>query len=275
MLSNGKGFYSTVAYTLECRRLGIDFLSPDVNASHWNFVPEGNAIRVPLRVMKDLATATLERYRTERRHAPFTSLRDFFQRTGPTAGEMLHLIRVGASDGFGEPRTAQFWHLQHLAQWPHAQGFLFRSDENSPLPTVPLTEPDQFQRLRDEMELLGFTVSGHPLDQFAGIAWDTYCPITSLGSFPNQRVTVCGLIIADRSHHQITGDRMKFITICDHTGIIECELFADTYRRFGIQTVRSPVVEIEATVTPFENGRGCTLDVHRVGNPRKTAPHTI
>ena len=81
-------------------------------------------------------------------------------------------------------------------------------------------------------------------------------------------MTVCGLIIADRSHHQITGDQMKFITIRDHTGIIEVELFADTYRRFGIQTVRSPVVEIEAIVMSFENGRGCTLDVHRVGKPR-------
>ena len=40
VLSNGKGFYSTLAYTLECRRLGIDFLPPDVNASRWNFVPE-------------------------------------------------------------------------------------------------------------------------------------------------------------------------------------------------------------------------------------------
>ena len=40
------------------------------------------------------------------------------------------------------------------------------------------------------------------------------------------------------------------------TGVIECELFADTYRRFGIQTVRSPVVEVEATVTPFEKRSG-------------------
>ena len=60
---------------------------------------------------------------------------------------MLNLIRVGAFDGFGEPRTAQFWQVQYLAQWPHAQGFLFKSDENSPLPAVPLTEPDRPQRL--------------------------------------------------------------------------------------------------------------------------------
>ena len=40
VLSNGKGFYSTLAYTLECSRLGLTFLSPDVNASRWNFAPE-------------------------------------------------------------------------------------------------------------------------------------------------------------------------------------------------------------------------------------------
>ena len=268
VLSNGKGFYSTLAYTLECRRLGIGFLPPDVNASREKFVPERDAIRVPLRVVKDLTTTTLERYQRERERGPFASLRDFHDRVNPGSAEMLNLIRVGAFDGFGAPRTAQFWQLQYLAQWPHAQGFLFQSDEHAPLPTVPLTEPDHTQRLRDEMELLGFTVSGHPLDQFTGIAWDTYCPIRDLARYAGQRVTTCGLIIADRSHHQITGDQMKFITICDHTGIIECELFAATYRRFGLATVQFAVVEVEATVTPFDNNLGCTLDVQRVGKPR-------
>jgi DNA-directed DNA polymerase III PolC len=268
VLSNGKGFYSTLAYTLECRRLGLGFLPPDVNASRWNFVPERDAIRVPLRAVKDLTNATLARYRRERERAPFTSLRDFHDRTNPGSAEMLNLIRVGAFDGFGEPRTAQFWQLQYLAQWPHAQGFLFKSDEHSPLPAVPLTEPDRPQCLRDEMELLGFTVSGHPLDQFPDVAWETYCPIRDLARFPDERVSVCGLIIADRSHHQVTGDQMKFITICDYTGIIECEIFAQTYRRFGLETVRHPVVELEARVTPFDNGTGCTLDVLRIGRPR-------
>ena len=268
VLSNGKGFYSTLAYTLECRRLGIGFLAPDVNASRWNFVPEANAIRVPLRVIKDLTTATVERYRRERDRRAFESLRDFYYRVNPSSTELLNLIRVGAFDGFGEPRTAQFWHLQYVAQWPKAQGYLFQSDETSPLPTTPLTEPDRPQRHRDEMELLGFTVSGHPLDQFPSIPWETYCPIRDLGNFAGQRIITCGLIIADRSHHQVTGDQMKFITICDHTGIIECEMFAAAYRRFGIATVRFPVVEVEATVTCFENGHGCTLDVQSVGKPR-------
>jgi DNA polymerase III alpha subunit len=137
---------------------------------------------------------------------------------------------------------------------------------------VPLTEPDLLQRLSDETELLSFTVSGHPLEQFPDVAWDTYCPIRDLVRYPGQRVSVCGLIIADRSHHQITGDQMKFITICDYTGIIECEIFAQAYRRFGLETVRHPVVEIEARVTPFDNGIGCTLEVRRISKPRRSPP---
>jgi error-prone DNA polymerase len=278
VLSHGKGFYSTLAYTLECRRLGIGFLTPDVNASRWDFSPEssplgttgtaGKSIRVPLRMIKELTGAMLKRYRVERERGPFSSLRDFFERTGPSASEMLRLIRVGAFDGFGEQRTAQFWQLHYLAQWPLAQGYLFRADENAPLPPVPLVEPDCAQRLGDEMELLGFTVSGHPLDQFPGVAWETYCPISGLSKYPGQRVTVCGLIIEERLHSQATNDTMKFFTLCDDSGITECEMFAESYRRFGLATVRFSVIEVEAVVTLFDNGLGWTLDVQRVGKPR-------
>ena len=106
VLTIGKGFYSTLAYTLECRRLGIDFLPPDVNASRRDFVPEtttvGTSIRVPLRVIKDLTTATVDRYCRERERGPFISLRDFHDRVNPGAAEMLNLIRVGAFDEFAK-----------------------------------------------------------------------------------------------------------------------------------------------------------------------------
>ena len=43
---------------------------------------------------------------------------------------------------------------------------------------------------------------------------------------------------------------MKFITLCDYTGLIECEIFAQAYRRFGLVAVRHAVVEVEAGATP-------------------------
>ncbi len=61
---------------------------------------------------------------------------------------------------------------------------------------------------------------------------------------------------------------MKFISICDRTGIVECEIFAAAYRSTGLATVRYPVVEVVAEVTPFDNHAGFTLRVMRVGRPR-------
>jgi hypothetical protein len=62
---------------------------------------------------------------------------------------------------------------------------------------------------------------------------------------------------------------MKFLSLADRTGIVETELFADTYKNYGLATVRYPVLEIEARVEPYENGRGFSLRVLRAGAPRK------
>jgi hypothetical protein len=50
--------------------------------------------------------------------------------------------------------------------------------------------------------------------------------------------------------------------------MIEAELFAPTYKSYGLATVRYSVLEIEACVEPFENGRGYSLRALRAGKPR-------
>jgi DNA polymerase III alpha subunit len=77
------------------------------------------------------------------------------------------------------------------------------------------------------------------------------------------------LVIEQRLHHQITGETMKFLTLADKTGIVETELFASTYRSYGLATVRYPVLEVTARVEPYENGRGFSLRVLRASKPRK------
>ena len=85
---------------------------------------------------------------------------------------------------------------------------------------------------------------------------------------PSRTVTTCGLVVEQRTHHQVTGEPMKFLSLADWTGIVETELFAPTYRSYGLATVRYPVLEIEARVEPFENGRGFSLRAIRAGRPR-------
>ncbi|MFO1485537.1 MAG: DNA polymerase III subunit alpha [Verrucomicrobiaceae bacterium] len=282
VLSNGKGFYSALVYTLECRRLGIGFLSPDVNHLTDAFTvavsdvpsgtpasPLGKAIRVPLRCIKDLSEATLARWRTERARAAFASVRDFCERVRPEGPEALNLICAGAFDRLGGNRTEQFWRCLHASQDATAgAGWLFHGGAEADIRATFREEPTALQKLQDELELFGFTITGHPLDLHPQIAWSTYCPISELHRYPNQRVTVCGLIIVSRSHLQQNGQPMKFISICDRTGIVECEIFAAAYKAYGLATVRYPVVQVTGDVKPFDNGQGFTLDVRRVTKPR-------
>jgi DNA polymerase III alpha subunit len=91
----------------------------------------------------------------------------------------------------------------------------------------------------------------------------------NLGEHVGETVVTCGLVVEQRTHHQITGEPMKFLTLADWTGIVETELFAQTYKNYGLATVRYPVLEVTATVEPFENGRGFSLRVLRAGKPRQ------
>jgi DNA polymerase III alpha subunit len=92
-----------------------------------------------------------------------------------------------------------------------------------------------------------------------------------LGEHVGETVVTCGLVVEQRTHNQITGEPMKFLTLADWTGMVETELFAETYRSYGLATVRYPVLEVTATVEAFENGRGFSLRVLRAGEPRTTA----
>lgn len=139
------------------------------------------------------------------------------------------------------------------------------------VPYVPRTEPSRLEKLKAEMQFLGFTATAHTLDLYPDVAWSTYCPIAELGKYPDARVTICGLIIEDRIHYQVDGRPMKFISVCDYSGIIECELFADAYGRYGIETVRHPVVEVTGTVQHFDNKKSYSLTVESAFPPRKNS----
>lgn len=275
VLSNGKGFYHPIVYVLECHRLGLKLLPPAINQPGPMFQPVGQAIQVPVRCVKGLTTRTSNRILAEHERRLFESLADFYRRVAPSPEELELLLRVGAFDEFGRTRTAQFWECQFLQRaFGHGdggrQGLLLPPPGMERRPEVPLKEPTRRERLEAENELLGFPASGHPLELHGEIAWDTYCPVARLGEHVGEKVVTCGLIVEQRTHHQITGEPMKFLTLADWTGMVETELFAATYKSYGLATVRYPVLEITARVEPFENGRGFSLRVLRAGRPRTT-----
>jgi DNA-directed DNA polymerase III PolC len=277
VLTHGKGFYSRLFYTIEARRLGILFAGPDVNGEVWRFVvekrrtaedakdTEGRRIRVPLCMIKGLSERLLGRIEEGR---TFVSLADFWRRCSPQGEEAMSLLRAGAFDGFGASRTELFWELRALAPWAAGQGLLLEAKKAAP--PVMRTEPGRLERLRDEMELLGFPASGHPVELFPEVAWETYCPVGEVRNFAGRRVTTCGLVVAQRLHHQSDGRAMKFVSICDRTDILECEIFADAYRKCGGVLARWPVVEVTGRVEALGGSRGCVLRVESVRAARTT-----
>jgi DNA-directed DNA polymerase III PolC len=273
VLTNGKGFYHPIVYVLESHRLGLRLLPPSVNEPGPAFNPHGRDIRVPLTRVKGLTERTTESLLAARERGPFGSLGDFFRRVSPSGEELEAMIRAGAFDEFGETRTRLFWEAQHLVRTHgtgsrSGQSWLIAPPGLEKLPQIPLNEPTRRERLEAEDELFGFAVSGHPLELHDDIDWGSYCPVAKLAEHVGQEVVTCGLVVEQRVHHQITGEPMKFLTLADWTGMVETELFAKTYRSYGLATVRYPVLEITARVEPFENGLGYSLRVMRAGRPR-------
>ncbi len=277
VLTNGKGFYDPLVYLLESHKLGLTFLPPTINEPGPTFAVHGSQIRVPLVRAKGLTDRTIKRLLAERSAGAFASMANFHQRVNPSPDELEVMIRAGGFDEFGQTRTRQFWEAQSLRRnkstvAEHGQVLLLPQPSLEQFPDMSLKEPTRRERLEMESELFGYAVSGHPLDLYADVAWDTYCPVARLGEHIGETVTACGLVVEQRTHHQITGESMKFLSLADRTGIVETELFAKTYRSYGLATVRYPVLEITATVEPFNNGRGFTLCVLRAGKPRSRGP---
>ncbi len=237
-------------------------------------------IRIPVSHVQGLSAEFVERYHAERERGAFESVADLVERCRPGESEAAALLDGGALDGFGRPRPQMFWQLHRLyRRRVRGMDTLFGGGERETgmTPPVELTAPDLRQRAKREMDLLGFPVSIDPLtflgtdDQGRSIDESRYVKVADLGRHVGRRVTVCGLMVADRINATLTHELMKFVTLGDRTGFVETIVFPDAYRRFGHLTAANAILEASGIVESFENGRGWTLRVERLSVPRRGA----
>ena len=253
-----------------CRRAPVTFLPPCVERSSWDTGMERSSVRVGLHRVAGLAHATAERVVAAR---PFASLADLVDRARPTPPELDALILAGALDALPGARTRASMRLEarvheslavgvptrvrHVAN-PRASGLL--AADGSPLapaasaprpggdalpelPELPLAD-----RVRGELAATGLWFSAHPLDVFLQRDAMSRCVHASeLQHHVGKRITVCGIPCAARRVESKTGGIVLFTTLADHTGLVECVLFPDTYRHWG-QHMRGEVVRAEGRV---------------------------
>jgi len=257
-------------------------------------------IRVPVTHIQGLTEQFVTRYLAERASGPFANLADFIERCRPGEAEARNLLDSGALDVWGDSRPGIFWQLRELQRYacstsdnlfsagslsgrrPQADNanLCDREAQNATVaPPIELTCPSPRQVAQREMELLGFPVSIDPLtflgtdDRAGRIDWSSYVPVSHLSEYAGRQVTVCGLTVTDRVNPTQAGELMKFVTLADHTGVVEALLLPDVYRRFGHLTAAHPILAVTGRVEPFENRNGLTLRACHLAPPhRRSSP---
>jgi DNA polymerase-3 subunit alpha len=286
-----------VKYINECRAMGITILPPDVNQSEWNFTPDAQApggigIRFGLGAVKNLGQSAVEAIgRAREPLGRFRTIHQFAETVdlGAVNRRMIEsLIRAGAMDSMEGTRAQKFAAVEgamEAGQRAHrdresGQTGLFgelmggAEPHDPPLPNVPdWTEKDT---LAGEKELLGFWVTGHPLDRYqekiSELATRDTASLEGLGK--NAEVALCGVLRGITRKRNKEGKPWVALTIEDQQGSVDGMVFASSYERLAPQVVEDQAVLVRGLILPEENAPPkvsvqdiIPLDVARVDMP--------
>jgi len=238
-------------YIGECRQMGIQVLSPDINESFEAFTVVSDKIRFGLTAVKNVgqnvATAIIEARKAE---GSFTSLRDLFERVSGEINKRAaeSLIKSGAMASLGAKRSQLLGVYEDIlsqVQRQQRQNMknqitlfdivdepLFVEDQ---LPDVP--EYPKSELLAMEKEMLGIYLSGHPLLEYEK---ELSRHVTfHLGSVndenrirDNLQVIVGGIIADVKTKVTRNDQRMAFINIEDLTGTMEVIVFPSVFEKY-------------------------------------------
>ena len=246
---------SVVKYINETRDLGMEILPPDVNESGWKFtVIADKKIRFGLGAIRNVGHSAAESIISARAEKPFTSLYDLCERIDlRTCNRRVFeaLIHAGALDRLGGHR-AQFvaaldgaMQSASLAQTELAtgQGSLFGAlggSEDGPVaplqPTLPNIPPlSEGERLTAEKAILGFYISGHPLEPFRAecelMATHT---VSQLGTWSPEPMSLgCVVTSIKRQVSKKSGAEFARLTIEDFSGSNEIMVFPEAWAAIG------------------------------------------
>src|SRR5438876_9355533 len=253
----------------ECKRMGISILPPDVNHSGLKFIPESTngtmAIRYGLAAMKHVGESAMEMSIREReRGGDFISLEDFCGRLGSRIAnrKMLEsLVKSGAFDFLGRERAELFACIDGAlvssaaAHRDRAAGQVSLFDEIAASITSTrrrsVTPWSDHEKLSYEKELLGFYVTGHPLDAYADLfAAENYRTIASLGELNDRaQFRAAGAITqVDKKFTRKEGKPFAIVWIEDLSATLEVVIWNDVYVKVSGALGPGRVVEIEGTV---------------------------
>jgi len=235
-----------VKYINECKDMGIKVLPPDVAASLLSFAPDGQAVRFGLGAIKNLGQGAVESILAARAQVgKFKSFFNFCESVDVGAVNkraLESLIKAGAMDSLDGTRsqlTAMIDRAMDHAQRTKkdkdsGQGGLFgdlfggpaEDTAAEPLPNV--KDWSQTEKLNGEKEMIGFYVTGHPLDAFA----DKISELQTHDSDgldncqKHEEVRLCGILTGIQKRRNKKGELWAAMRLEDQKGSLEAMCFA-------------------------------------------------
>ncbi|MBY0489888.1 MAG: DNA polymerase III subunit alpha [Gemmatimonadaceae bacterium] len=244
-----------IKYIAEAREMGLEVLAPDVNESGWRFTVVGDKrIRFGLGAIRNVGRGAIDTLLEARKDGPFTSLYDLCSRVDLRVFNKRvfeALIAAGACDALGGHRAQLIAALDaamseaSLQQEEAAKGQvslfgdLLGDAADSATPTKNATAPSlpntpswtESERLQREKELLGFYISGHPLEPYR-----TECElfashtVSQLGTWTPDPVTIGVVVTAIRKQiSKRSGAEFARLTVEDFSGSSEVLVFPEAW----------------------------------------------
>ena len=250
MLSSESGnTEKVVKYINEARGMGITVLPPDVNSSDLNFTPVGDSIRFGLAAIKNVGENTVKGILQARETlGRFTSIFEFCESVDArllNKRVLESLVRAGAMDGLGAHR-AQMMAVVDLsldraqklqrARESGQHGLFGGASSSAPPPPDVLPDVEEWPEhevLAAEYSTLGFYISGHPLDKYAGRLKDlTAVELSTIeGRRSGEDIVVAGIIVQTRPMRSRRGARWAILTLQDRTGVIDALVFPEAFQK--------------------------------------------
>ena len=266
---------SVVKYVAEAREMGIEVLPPDVNESGYKFTVVGEKrIRFGLGAVRNVGQGAVDSVIAARfAEGVYKDFFDFVERVDLRACNKRvfeALISAGALDGLGGHRAQYMSALDHAIseallkqdEQERGQGSLFgeilgggpSAQAKPSLPNVPAwSESD---RLANEKAILGFYVSGHPLEPFRAEA-ELFAShkIAELGRWtPEPMALACVITSCKRQISKRSGSEFARLTLEDFSGSSEVLVFPEAWAVLADQVKTDVPVLVEGGYSKRDQG---------------------
>ena len=239
---------SVVKFINEARELGIEVLPPDVNESNYKFtVLDAKRIRFGLGAIRNVGRNAIDSILAAKKQQSFEHFFDFTDRIDLSKCNKRvceALIAAGALDGLGGHR-AQYWSAldaamqeSSLAQQEKAMGqaSLFGGPADDTAQHAPRTLPNvapmaESERLTREKEILGFYISGHPLEPYR-VECELFAThtVSQLGPWTSEPMSL-GVVVTSikRQTSKRSGSEFARLTVEDFSGSCEVLVFPESW----------------------------------------------